>query len=102
MLRINDGQEGRAEAPMVKSRAFYLKTGEAQAAPNIVVVMYPYHVFSFIHYIFICFILSWIGMFLVNGMSTHVLFDLGATLSFVSLALCKKSGGLRSRQRFRL
>ena len=31
-----------------------------------------------------------LGTFLVNGMSVHVLFDSGATRSFVSLALSKK------------
>ena len=33
-----------------------------------------------------------IGTFLVNGMSAHVLFDSGATRSFMSLALSKKFG----------
>lgn len=32
-------------------------------------------------------------MFLVNGITTHVLFDSGATKSFVSLSLSKKFGG---------
>ncbi|XP_023772430.2 uncharacterized protein LOC111921072 [Lactuca sativa] len=53
--------------PMVKSRAFQLTTEEARAAPDIVA-----------------------GNFLVNGMLAHVLFDLGATRSFVSLSLSKK------------
>ena len=35
-------------------------------------------------------IMSCIGTFLVNGMTFHVLFDSGATRSFVSLSLSKK------------
>lgn len=38
----------------------------------------------------LCIYYACIGTFLVNGMSTHVLFDSGATRSFVSLALSKK------------
>ena len=40
---------------------------------------------------FVCMlIMLCIGTFLVNGMTAHVLFDSGATRSFVSLALSKK------------
>ncbi|XP_023743260.1 uncharacterized protein LOC111891437 [Lactuca sativa] len=61
-LRITDGRQGKTETPVVKSRA-----DEAQAAPNVVT-----------------------GTFLVNGLSDLVLFDSGATRSFVSLALNSK------------
>ncbi|KAL7597537.1 uncharacterized protein LOC122197891 [Lactuca sativa] len=66
-MRITDGRPVKAEAPTVKSCAFQLTTEEARAAPDIVA-----------------------GTFMVNGMTAHVLFDSGATRSFVSLALSKK------------
>ncbi|XP_023731847.1 uncharacterized protein LOC111879616 [Lactuca sativa] len=66
-LRITDGRQCRAEAPVMKSRAFQLTTKEARATPDV-----------------------FIGSFLVNGISAMVLFDSGATRSFVSLALSKR------------
>ncbi|XP_023747608.1 uncharacterized protein LOC111895775 [Lactuca sativa] len=66
-LRITNGHQGKAEAPVVKSRAFQLTIDEARAAPNVVT-----------------------GNFLVNGVYAHVLFDSGATQSFVSLVLNKR------------
>ncbi|XP_023732308.1 uncharacterized protein LOC111880139 [Lactuca sativa] len=66
-MRITDGHLAKADTPAVKSRAFQLTTEEARAAPDVVAVT-----------------------FLVNGMSAHVIFDSGATRSFVSLALSKK------------
>ncbi|XP_023768578.1 uncharacterized protein LOC111917159 [Lactuca sativa] len=65
-MRITDGRP-KAEAPTVKCRAFQLTTEEARAVPNVVA-----------------------GTFLVNGMTAHVLFNSGATRSFVSLVLSKK------------
>ncbi|XP_052621790.1 uncharacterized protein LOC128127358 [Lactuca sativa] len=66
-LRITDARLAKADAPSVKSRAFQLTTEEAPSVPNVVV-----------------------GTFLFNGMSAHVLFDSGATRSFVSLVLSEK------------
>lgn len=61
-LRITDGHEGKEKAPIVKSRAFNLMAEKSQATPDVIT-----------------------RSLLVNGMTTHVLFDLGATRSFVSL-----------------
>lgn len=90
-LRITDGRPVKADAPTAKSRAFQLPTKEARAAPNVVagtcllsstlIMLYD-----------LCVLYSCIGTFLANGMSTHVLFDSGATRSFVPLALSKKFG----------
>ncbi|XP_052622888.1 uncharacterized protein LOC111885268 [Lactuca sativa] len=66
-LRITDGRQGRAETLVAKSRTFQLTTEEARAAPDVVT-----------------------GSFLVNDISAMVLFDSGATRSFVSLALRKR------------
>ncbi|KAL7606504.1 uncharacterized protein LOC111918954 [Lactuca sativa] len=66
-MRITDSRPVKVEAPTVKSRAFQLTNEEARAAPDVVA-----------------------GTFLVNVMSAHVLFDSGATRSFVSLALSQK------------
>ena len=44
-------------------------------------------------FIFACYLL---GSFLVNGISTFILFDLGATRSFMSLALSKSFIGAPS------
>ena len=38
-LRITDGRQGKAEAPVVRSRAFQLTTEEARAAPDVVTGM---------------------------------------------------------------
>ena len=40
-LRITDGRQGKAEAPVVRSRAFQLTTEEARAAPDVVTGMIP-------------------------------------------------------------
>ncbi|XP_052627095.1 uncharacterized protein LOC128133625 [Lactuca sativa] len=66
-LRITDGHQGRVEVLVAKSRAFQLIAKEARAAPNVVT-----------------------GSFLGNDISSMVLFDSGATRSFVSLALSKR------------
>ncbi|XP_023767220.1 uncharacterized protein LOC111915809 [Lactuca sativa] len=66
-LRIINGCQSKAEAPAVKSRVFQLTTDKARAAPDVLT-----------------------ETFLVIGLSAHVLFDSGATRSFVSLALNKK------------
>ena len=66
-LRITDDHQGRGEAPVVKSRAFQMTVEEARATPDVVR-----------------------GSFLVNDISATILFDSGATRSFVSLALSKR------------
>ncbi|XP_023733990.1 uncharacterized protein LOC111881832 [Lactuca sativa] len=66
-MRITNGRPAKVDTLAVKSRAFQLTTEEARASLDIVA-----------------------RTFLVNGMSDHVLFDSGATRSFVSLALSKK------------
>ena len=35
-LRINDGHQGKAEAPVVKGKSFQLTTDEAHVAPDVV------------------------------------------------------------------
>ncbi|XP_023761653.1 uncharacterized protein LOC111910095 [Lactuca sativa] len=67
-LRITDGHLAKADAPAMKIHAFQLTTEEARATPDV---------------------MAGTDLF-VNGMSSHVLFDSGATQSFVSLALSKK------------
>ncbi|CAH1421118.1 unnamed protein product [Lactuca virosa] len=62
-MRITDGRQGRAESSVAKSRAFQLTIEEASAVPDVV---------------------------MVNGISAMVLFDSGATIYFVSLALSKR------------
>lgn len=42
-LRIVDGREGSTEAPVVRSRAFQLKTEEARVPPDVFVGMYHIH-----------------------------------------------------------
>lgn len=44
-LRIIDGCQGKADAPVVKSMAFQLTTEEARTAPDVVTSMYLYHLF---------------------------------------------------------
>lgn len=65
-LRIIDGHQGRAEAPMVKGRAFQLMAEEAKEALDIVV-----------------------GTFLVNSMHALVFYDSRASHSFISLRFSK-------------
>ena len=69
-LQITDGCQGKADAPFVRSRSFQLTTDEVRATPDV-----------------------GMGSFLVNDISVLVLFDLGATQSFVSLALNKRFVG---------
>ncbi|XP_023747437.1 uncharacterized protein LOC111895585 [Lactuca sativa] len=66
-LRINDGRQGMAETPVVKIRGFKLTTDEDRETLDVVT-----------------------RTFLSNGMTDHVLFNLGATQSFISLELSKK------------
>ena len=42
-LRITDGRQGKAEAPVVRSQAFQLTTEEARVAPDVVtgMVLFP-------------------------------------------------------------
>ena len=75
---------------MLKSKAFQLMVEEACVTPDVLSGMYLLLIYLFILncvLIFICFIL---GSFLVNGISALLLFDSGATRSFVSLALSKR------------
>ena len=45
-LRITDGRQGRAEAPVAKSRAFQMIAEEARATPDVVTGMYlPFYLF---------------------------------------------------------
>ncbi|KAL7608806.1 hypothetical protein Lser_V15G12358 [Lactuca serriola] len=69
-LRITDGHQGRVEAPTARSRAFQLTAEDAREAPDVVM-----------------------GSFLVNGISALIMFNTGATRSFVSLALRKRFVG---------
>lgn len=39
-LRITDSHQGKVDVPFVRSRAFQLKTKEAQAAPDVVTSIY--------------------------------------------------------------
>ena len=39
-LRITDGRQGRADAPVAKSRAFQMTAAEARATPDVVTGMY--------------------------------------------------------------
>ncbi|KAL7619259.1 hypothetical protein Lser_V15G01624 [Lactuca serriola] len=66
-MRITDGHPAKVDTLAVKSHTFQLTTEEARAASDVVA-----------------------GIFVVNGMSVHVLFDSGVTRSFVSLVLSKK------------
>ena len=47
-LQITDGQQGKTDAPVVKSRAFQLTAEEAHVAPDVVTGMF---LFSIFHYI---------------------------------------------------
>ncbi|KAJ9539529.1 hypothetical protein OSB04_032262 [Centaurea solstitialis] len=64
-LRITDGRSGTADTQPARGRAFQLMVEEAQAAPKAVT-----------------------GTYFVNSMPALVLFDSGATHSFVSLSFC--------------
>ena len=56
-LRITDSRQGRAEAPVAKSRAFQLTAEEARAAPGVVMRIY------LLHYLFIILITSHVCVF---------------------------------------
>ena len=93
MLRITNGCQGKGDAPVVKSRAFQLTAEEDCMAPDVEMGMYLLLIYLFILnrlLIFICFLL---GSFLVKDIYSLVLFDSGATRSFVSLALSKRFAG---------
>ncbi|KAJ9558488.1 hypothetical protein OSB04_013102 [Centaurea solstitialis] len=64
-FRITDGRGGTADTQPARGRAFQMTAEEAQAAPKAVT-----------------------GTFFVNSMPALVLFDSGATHSFVSLSFC--------------
>ncbi|KAJ9541912.1 hypothetical protein OSB04_028418 [Centaurea solstitialis] len=64
-LRITDGRSGTADTQPARGLAFQMTAEEAQAAPRAVT-----------------------GTFFVNSMPALVLFDSGATHSFVSLSFC--------------
>ena len=55
-LRITSGLHGKAEAPLVKSRAFQLATDEACAAPDVVtsmcfnLIFYRFLVYAYAYY----------------------------------------------------
>ncbi|KAI3751218.1 hypothetical protein L2E82_22266 [Cichorium intybus] len=65
-LRITDGHQVKTGTPKAKGRVFQLTAGEAQAVPDVIT-----------------------GTFSVNSLSTLVLFDSGASHSFVSLEFSK-------------
>lgn len=44
-LRITDGRQGKAEDPVVRSRALQFTAEEAQVAPNVVNNMYYFYHF---------------------------------------------------------
>ena len=47
-LRITDGCQGRAEATIVRSKAFQLTAEEARAAPDVVISMHSLFITLFI------------------------------------------------------
>lgn len=57
-LMITDGHQGKAQARMVRSRAFHLTAEEAQAAPDVFTGMYLYHVFFMISLFMLMFYLT--------------------------------------------
>ena len=81
------------DAPVSRSRPFQLMAKEARITPNVVKCMYLLLISLFILIcllIFVCFIF---GSFLVKDISALIFFDLGATQSFISLALRKRFVG---------
>jgi len=66
-VKVIDGSSGKkSDAPKIRGRAFQMTVEEAKAEPDVVT-----------------------GTFPVNSLPTLVLFDTGATKSFVSLSFCK-------------
>ena len=89
-MRITDGRPTKADAPVVKSRAFQLTTEEARAEQDVVTGMCLFFSTLYLFALLMCTLCLCIETFLVNGMMVHVLFDSGTTRSFLSLALNKK------------
>ena len=77
---------------MVQRRAFQLITEEARATPDVVTAMYFLLILLFMLYVLLICLYCCLGLFLVINILALVLFDSGATRSFVSLTLCKRFG----------
>ncbi|KAJ9556412.1 hypothetical protein OSB04_011026 [Centaurea solstitialis] len=71
---IEGGSSKKVEAPKTRARVFQLTADEAKAEPGMVT-----------------------GIFLVNSMPALVLFDTGASKSFVSLSFCKDFMKVKSK-----
>ncbi|KAJ9561564.1 hypothetical protein OSB04_006724 [Centaurea solstitialis] len=71
---IEGGPSKKVEAPRTRARVFQLTANEAKAEPDVVT-----------------------GIFLVNSMPALVLFDTGASKSFVSLSFCKDFMNVKSK-----
>lgn len=82
-LRTTDGSQGRADPPRARVRAFQLTAEEARATPNVVSGMFLSLILLIIFCVMIMFV-SLLGTFLVNSLPALVLFESGASLSFVS------------------
>ena len=88
-LRMTDGLQGKAEAPVVWSRAFQLTGEDAHTTPDVVTSMYLLLTFLFMLFFMVICLYFCLGSFLVNSIHALVLFDSGATRSFLSLRLSK-------------
>ena len=75
---------------MVRSRAFQLTAEEARAAPDVVTGMISYLMLLCYVAVILIYYVPCLGSFHVHGIPVQVLFDSGASRSFVSLALIKK------------
>ncbi|KAJ9545001.1 hypothetical protein OSB04_024708 [Centaurea solstitialis] len=71
---IEGGPSKKVEAPRTRARVFQLTANEAKAKPDVVT-----------------------GIFLVNSMPALVLFDTGASKSFVSWSFCKDFMNVKSK-----
>ncbi|KAJ9561205.1 hypothetical protein OSB04_006365 [Centaurea solstitialis] len=71
---IEGGPSKKVEAPRTRARVFQLTANEAKAEPDVVT-----------------------GIFLVNSMPALVLFDTGASRSFVSWSFCKDFMNVKSK-----
>ncbi|KAJ9546254.1 hypothetical protein OSB04_025961 [Centaurea solstitialis] len=71
---LEGGPSKKVEAPRTRARVFQLTANEAKAEPDVVT-----------------------GIFLVNSMPALVLFDTGASKSFVSLTFCKDFMNIKSK-----
>ena len=74
----------------MRSRAFQLKTKEAHTTPNFISGMYLLLIFLFMLFIMLICMCCCLGSFFMNNILVLVLFNLGATRSFASLALSKR------------